>query len=110
VHFKANGIMTTSANPGPEDLRLAVEIACSTVDFDLTTKAALYARAEIPEYWVFDVIGRRLLVHRDPRNGKYGSLVAFGQHESIAPLAAPQQAFRVRDAFPGVSEAGRDDA
>jgi Uma2 family endonuclease len=94
----------TSANPGPEDLRLAIEIAVeiaySTIDFDLTTKAALYARAEIPEYWVLDVIGRRLLVHRDPRDGKYGSVVAFGEHESVAPLAAPQQAFRVRDAFP----------
>jgi Uma2 family endonuclease len=93
----------TSANPGSEDLSLVVEIAYSTIDFDLTTKAALYARAEIPEYWVLDVVGRRLLVHRDPRNGKYGSVVAFGEHESVAPLAAPQQAFHVRDAFPGVS-------
>jgi Uma2 family endonuclease len=89
-----------SANPGPDDLRLIVEVAYSTADFDLGTKAALYARAGIPEYWVLDLIGRRLVVHRDPRDGAYASITSFGEHESVAPLGAPQQQFRVGSAFP----------
>jgi Uma2 family endonuclease len=89
-----------SANPGPEDLRLVVEIADSSLTFDLTTKAALYARAGIPEYWVLDCNGRRLIVHRDPKSGAYASVVAYGEHESVAPLAAPHAEFRVADAFP----------
>src|ERR1019366_10329935 len=34
--------------------------------FDLTVKAGLYARAGIVEYWVLDLTGRRLIVHREP--------------------------------------------
>jgi Uma2 family endonuclease len=89
-----------SANPGPDDLRLIVEVAYSTADFDLGTKASLYARAGIPEYWVLDLIGRRLVVHRDPRGGAYASITSFGEHESVAPLGAPQQQFRVGGALP----------
>jgi Uma2 family endonuclease len=60
-----------SANPGPQDLHLVVEVADTTLNFDLTVKAALYARAGIAEYWVLDVSGRRLIVHRQPQPGKY---------------------------------------
>jgi Uma2 family endonuclease len=89
-----------SANPRPEESRLVVEIANTSLTFDLGTKAALYARAGIAEYWVLDVKGRRLLVHRDVKAGGYGSIIAYGEHESVAPLAAPQAEFRVADAFP----------
>ena len=90
-----------SANPKPEDLRLVVEVADTSLQFDLTTKAALYARAGIAEYWVLDVAGRRLLVHRGPIAGHYASVAAYGEAESVAPLAAPHSLFRVADAFPG---------
>ncbi len=89
-----------SGNPRPEDLRLVVEIADSSLTFDLTTKAVLYARAGIDEYWVLDVARRRLLVHRDAKASGYASISAYGEHESVAPLAAPQAEFRVADAFP----------
>jgi Uma2 family endonuclease len=88
------------SNPQPQDLALVVEIADSTLNFDLRVKAALYARAGVVEYWVLDVIGRRILVHRDPRSGVYADVAAYGAHESVSPLAAPQAQFRVADAFP----------
>ena len=55
-----------SANPQPKDLRLVIEVADTTLDFDLSVKAALYARAGIIEYWVLDVNSKRLFCHRDP--------------------------------------------
>jgi Uma2 family endonuclease len=90
-----------SANPRPRDLCLLVEVADTTLRFDLTTKAALYARAGIIEYWVLDVSGRRLIVHRNPQLGKYTTVVAYSESESIAPLAAPDALFKIADAFPG---------
>jgi Uma2 family endonuclease len=91
------------ANPRPGDLRLVVEISDSTPhsshSFDLTTKAELYARAGIVEYWVVDVAAGRLVVHRDPREGLYRSVTAYGEHEAASPLASPQSEFRVADAF-----------
>jgi Uma2 family endonuclease len=87
-------------NPGPQDLRLVAEIADSSLVFDLATKAALYARAGIVEYWVLDVAGRRLIVHRQPHMGRYQSVVAYAQTESVAPLAAPDRQFAVVFVFP----------
>ena len=89
-----------SANPRPEDLLLVVEVADSTLGFDLTTKAALYARAGILEYWVLDVSGRRMIVHRDPQGGRYVSVAAYSSEESVAPLAAPNSPLQITDVLP----------
>jgi Uma2 family endonuclease len=92
-----------SATPQPKDLDLVVEIADTTLAFDLTVKAALYARAGIVEYWVLDLTGRRLIVLRDPQNGRYTSVTSYSELESIAPLAAAGSDFQIRGALPGNS-------
>lgn len=89
----------TDANPRPEDLQLVVEVADSTLSFDRTTKARLYARAGIVEYWVLDVARRQMIVHRDPREGRYVPVVAYGSEESVSPLSAPGSSLRISDAF-----------
>jgi Uma2 family endonuclease len=86
-------------SPQPADLHLVIEVADSTLGFDMRTKAGLYARAGIVEYWVLDVTHRRMIVHREPQAGRYASVVAYEAEESVAPLAAPDSCFRVRDAF-----------
>ena len=86
-------------NPGPNDLRLVIEISDTTLGFDLTVKAGLYARAGIADYWVFDIAQRRLIVHRAPQNGKYQATEAYAENESVAPLAAPASPFLVSEAF-----------
>jgi len=96
--YAASGFQ--SATPQPRDLALVVEIADTSLAFDLTVKAALYARAGIAEYWVLDVPGRRLIVHRDPRDGRYGSATAYSEQEGVAPLAVPNSMFQVRGVFP----------
>jgi len=90
----------TSATPRPADLRLVVEVSDSTLHFDLSTKAALYARAGIVEYWVLDINRRRLIVHRNPVAGKYESVVRYEENEPVCPLAAPDAEFRPSQAFP----------
>jgi Uma2 family endonuclease len=90
-----------SANPRPEEIHLVVEISDTTLGFDLTTKAELYARAGIPEYWVVDIGARRLVVHRGPQNGLYRSVTAYGEQECVCTLASPDREFRVGDAFGG---------
>lgn len=88
------------SNPRPEDLRLVVEISYSTLGFDLTSKAELYARALIVEYWVLDIQARSLVVHRDPQRGLYRSVTVYSARESVAPLASPGSEFLVGAAFP----------
>jgi Uma2 family endonuclease len=88
-----------AGNPQPEDIQLLVEISDSTLTFDLTAKASLYARAGIVEYWVLDVAGRRLFCHREPGGGTYGAVTVYGEDEAITPLAAPHAEFRASLAF-----------
>ena len=84
----------------PADIRLVVEVADTTLTGDLTVKASLYARFGIGEYWVIDIPGRRIVVHRQPAENGYGSVTAHGEEESIAPLTAPNAPVRVADLLP----------
>ena len=86
-------------NPRPEDVSLVIEVADKTLVFDLTTKADLYARAGIADYWVLDIAGRRMLVHREPNADRYTSVIAYAADEGVAPLAAPASHLRVGDIF-----------
>ena len=86
--------------PQPRDLDLVVEVADTSLQFDLTVKAALYARAGIVEYWILDVASQRLIVHRDPQDGQYNSVIVYGRDESLSPLAAPNASFLIRSVFP----------
>ena len=53
-------------------VRLAVEVAVTTIDTDLRYKKALYAAAGIPEYWVVDVEAACVHVFWSPLVGAYG--------------------------------------
>jgi Uma2 family endonuclease len=55
-----------NTHPEPEDIFLLVEVAASSLAYDLGTKLEAYARAGIHETWVIDVVGTELHVHRDP--------------------------------------------
>ena len=100
VVLKKPTYLISTANPRPEDVHLVIEISDTSLYFDLTKKAALYARAGILEYWVLDVSAHKLFVHRDPQAGKYQSITEYAEQESVAPLAAPNAQFLVSSAFP----------
>lgn len=74
--------------PGAK-VRLAIEVADSTLSADLTLKQALYARAEIPEYWVVDVKGAVIHQLWQPSGEEYAGrrVVAFGEPLAAATLS-----------------------
>lgn len=91
----------------PTAADLVVEIADSSLNADLSTKAELYATAVVPEYWVLDVEGRRLFVFRTPAALPQGlGATAYQTHftltdaDTVSPLAVPTAAVRVADLLP----------
>lgn len=58
-------------HPGPADVLLVVEVAESSLNYDLRVKSKLYARSGIGEYWVVAVERRTVVVHRDPTPSGY---------------------------------------
>lgn len=53
---------------------LVVEVADRSARTDATVKAALYAEAAIPVYWLVDLNAREVMVHSEPRDGQYRRL------------------------------------
>ncbi len=80
------------ARPTPDDILLLVEVADTSVRYDLTVKAALYARHGIREYWVVDLNNDTVTCHTHPAAGAYHRIA---QLPAEAPFAA--------DRLPGVS-------
>jgi Uma2 family endonuclease len=62
----------------PRKALLVIEVAVSSISVDLGAKAALYAESGVPEHWVFDVESRQVVVHREPRRGRWGSVSRVG--------------------------------
>ncbi len=89
--------------PGPEDILLVVEVSDSSLQFDLNTKAKVYARAGIAEYWVMDVKGRQIWRRRKPGRNRYGEIVTFREDQMIAAPGREDSA-RVSDLFAPVPE------
>ncbi len=77
---------------------LAIEVADSSLAFDRVHKGSLYARAEIHDYWIVNLVDRFLEVYRDP--GPDSSAPYGWRYRSIAMLAAP--AVVVPLAFPAI--------
>jgi Uma2 family endonuclease len=88
--------------PPASDLRLIIEVSDTTLRDDLQTKASLYARANVPEYWVLDVTSRRLFVHRNPDDGVYRTVERLSEADSIAPEAAPEHFVQVANLLPRI--------
>lgn len=89
-------------NPNANDAILVVETSDTTLSFDRNTKAALYARAGIPEYWIVDITGRRIFLHRQPLPFGYGELIVYSEGEETGTLTHPEQPVRVADLLPPV--------
>jgi Uma2 family endonuclease len=77
------------AHPRPPDILLLIEVADSSLEFDLGAKLELYAKAGIREFWVVDLTSNRVLVHRDPGDGRYGSITSVDMSGVLQVEALP---------------------
>jgi Uma2 family endonuclease len=91
----------------PATALLVVEVADTTLAHDRERKASLYARAGIAEYWIVNLLDRRLEVYRDPAprpearpDSGYREVRSHAASERISPQASPRTAFQVADLLP----------
>ncbi len=91
----------------PQHAALVVEASDSSLHFDRTVKAGIYAQAGIPEYWICNIQDRQLEVHRRPEPdpkcpGKfhYAEVTIVPATGSISSLAMPEARIAVADLLP----------
>ncbi|GMU55905.1 MAG: hypothetical protein AMXMBFR33_50510 [Candidatus Xenobia bacterium] len=73
---------------------LVIEVANTSLAYDRTEKASLYARAQIPDYWILNVADRQVEVYREPAEDpsgffgwKYQSLTILRPGQTVTPCA-----------------------
>ncbi|MDZ8025010.1 MAG: Uma2 family endonuclease [Nostoc sp. SerVER01] len=76
-------------HPAPEDIFWILEVAKTSLKKDLDIKAAIYATAEISEYWVLNLAAKHVIVFQSPHNGQYTTHKII-QKGMITPLAFPE--------------------
>jgi len=75
-------------HPGPADIALVVEVSDSSLDIDRTDKARIYARANIPVYWIVNLVEGQVEVYTAPSG------------PTVDPAYATRQDYRPGDEVP----------
>jgi Uma2 family endonuclease len=73
---------------GP-DVLLAIEVADSSLAYDLERKPGIYASYGVQELWVIDVERRVTHVHRHPGERGYADIQRLPASSRLEPLHAP---------------------
>ena len=91
----------------PNTAILIIEIAETSVIYDQTTKASLYAKNGIQDYWIVNLKNRRLEIYRQPiqdSTARFGFSYSITQilieNNFISPLAKPEAEIAVADLLP----------
>lgn len=91
----------------PTTALLVVEVSESSLVYDRNRKASLYARSNLADYWIVNLVDRQLEVHRNPvadasqpHGFRYANVTVFGPSDSVSPLAAPSAQVAVADLLP----------
>ena len=86
-------------HPTAVDVQLAVEVAASSLDYDLSKKVALYADAGIVEYWIVDAHAEVIHVFRNPADGAYSTRLVFHKGQQLSPLMTYKNSLDVSQLF-----------
>jgi Uma2 family endonuclease len=77
------------------DVLLLVEVADSSLEYDLKTKAPLYASNGVREYWVINALTHMTTVHLRPDGDVYTATKEFSSTERLMPSLVPELAVSI---------------
>src|SRR5262249_15144148 len=88
----------------PRSALLVVEVADSSIQQDRLTKAMIYAAAGVPEYWIVNVRGQQIEVHREPdrTSRRYGAKTIVRRGQDLTLAAFPDPTVAVDDLLPAL--------
>lgn len=89
------------ASGHPAEAFLIIEVAETSLRYDRETKAKLYAASNVAEYWVVDVVGRRIEAHRHVIDGRYSDVREVSLGEELSPGPFPGVSLSIRDLLGG---------
>ena len=99
----AGGVRTQSTHP--TSAVLILEVSDTSLRYDREVKGAMYAEANVQDYWLLNLVDRCLEVYRGPfrhpdKTYQYPPPLRFGPGETVAPLACPTMSVQVDSLLP----------
>ena len=88
-----------NAHPAGADVLLVIEVSDSSLRYDLDVKVPLYAKHEVPEVWIVDLQGERVLVYRSLADGAYREHFAHEHPGEMSPTSLPHLAVDLSQLF-----------
>ena len=85
--------------PTPNDVFLIVEVSDSSAEYDRKVKVPLYARAQVTEVWLVDLVEESVEVYAQPFGGGYLKFENLKRGDTLAPQAFPDLHLEVADLF-----------
>ncbi len=70
-------------HPKPADIAVLMEFADSTLVDDRNYKCVLYAQERIPEFWLVNLVDKKIEVYTKPYAGKYQKTLEYLSRETI---------------------------
>jgi Uma2 family endonuclease len=70
--------------PQADQVWLVIEVADSSLDYDRDIKGPLYAKAQIPDYWIFNCLDRQVECHSQPQQNAQGQWL-YGLRQVVFP-------------------------
>jgi Uma2 family endonuclease len=103
----AGGVRTHDPSFNPTTALLIVEVSETTLRYDRRSKASLYARAGIADYWILNLVQRQVEVYRSavpdarqPYSFGYADVAVLSPGDHLTPLVLPQAHIAVADLMP----------
>jgi Uma2 family endonuclease len=95
-------------HPQPEEIFLLVEVSDSTLSKDRGRKLRSYAKSNIQEYWIINLVDRQVEVYREPAivsgNATYQTRHIYPPTAQIAPRAVAEWMIDFAEIFPTIEE------
>jgi len=93
-------------HPGPSDIGLLIESAESSLDTDRVDKGRIYARANVPAYWIINLVDGQIEAYSDPNPQgtppayRHRDVFVRGQTVPLVLMAQTIAQVRVDDLLP----------
>jgi Uma2 family endonuclease len=85
--------------PATDDILLVIEVADSSLEYDRETKIPLYARANIQEVWLVNLMENTVEVYSDPSPDGYNTITKRRHNQTISPKSFPDITAVVSEIF-----------
>lgn len=83
----------------PQNAHFIIEVLNTTLALD-REKATIYAKANIPEYWIINLTTNEIEVYKNPSNSVYESKEIFSKEATLSPEILPGWEFSLSDYIP----------